>query len=236
MNSRCSVSSQTVENSSSQDHPTSIKEKRGLKRKTWGGEAFVQGTAANWNSATAKTITSASWKLGDNLFMLCCCSNLILFPHLEGLISKTWSAGLLCSRTNHCWSFPHLHLVLECDPLSIWQTETPVIGPGVSRRGTRERVRIRRLHMRAFDVHITDQAADSLLLAASAQMFGCRSFSGSSSGICRGKQTEHFESEAQQQRSDTGATLSRCEIPTFICTGNSLLCQERAIVPLTITC
>lgn len=167
--------------------------------------------------------------------MLCCFSNLILFPHLEGLISKTWSAGLLCSRTNHCWSFPHLHLLLKCDLLIIWQTETPVIGPGVSRRGTRERVRIRRLHTRAFDVHITDQAADSLLLAASAQMFGCRSFSGSSSGICRGKQTEHFESEAQQQRSDTGATLSRCEIPTFIFTGNSLLCQERAIVPLTIT-
>lgn len=122
MNSRCSVSSQTVENSSSNEHPTSIKEKHDLKRKTWGGEAFVQGTAANWNSATAKTITSASWKLGDNLFMLCCFSNLILFPHLEGLISKTWSAGLLCSRTNHCWSVPHLHLLLKCDLLSILLT------------------------------------------------------------------------------------------------------------------
>ena len=29
----------------------------------------VQRTAANWNSITAKTITSVSWKLGDNLFM-----------------------------------------------------------------------------------------------------------------------------------------------------------------------
>lgn len=100
-------------------------------------------------------------------------------------------------------------------------------------RSERECVRITPFHTRAFAVHISDH---SLLLAASAQMFGCRSFSGSSSGICRGKQTEHFESEAQQQRSDTGATLSRCESPTFVCTGNSLLCQERAVVPLTITC
>lgn len=96
MSSRCSVSSHTVENSFSHEHPTSTKEKRGLQRKTWGREAFVQGTAANLNSATAKTITSASWKLGDNLFMLCCLSSFILLPHLDSL--KTWTAGLLSFR------------------------------------------------------------------------------------------------------------------------------------------
>lgn len=108
MNSRCSVSSHTVEKSSSHEHPTSTKEKCGLKRKTWGREAFVQGTAANLNSATAKTITSASWKLGDNLFMLCCLSNLILLPHLDSLISKF---VLFWCGQQICWAFTSLFLL-----------------------------------------------------------------------------------------------------------------------------
>lgn len=51
-----------------------------------------------------------------------------------------------------------------------------------------------------FRAHLQSAAGLLLLLTASAQMFGCSSFSRSSSGIRRDKQTEHFESEVQQQR------------------------------------
>lgn len=103
MNSRCFVLSRTVENSFSHGHPASTNEKCGLKRKTWGREAFVQGTAANLNSATAKTITSVSWKMGDNLFTL---SNLNLLPHVDILISTTWSAGFVELLLHYFCFFP----------------------------------------------------------------------------------------------------------------------------------
>lgn len=76
------------------------------KSMVWKGkhetEAFVQGTVANLNSTAAKTITSASWKLGDNLFILCCLSNLILLPLVDSLISKT----------QVCWAFASLFPLL----------------------------------------------------------------------------------------------------------------------------
>lgn len=120
-----------------------------------------------WTALQLKQSHLRPGKLGDNLFMLCCLSNLISLTHLDSLISKTWSAGLLSFRfiisvgrrtQNIAHLSPQLHLSLKCHLLSILLTQTPVIGAGARRHTTRERVRIRHLsvHVRAFSVHITN--------------------------------------------------------------------------------
>lgn len=73
MSSRCSMSSQTVENVFSRGY-TAVqkkKEKALVWKQNMRGRglitSFVMRAAANWNSITAKTITSVCWKVGDNL-------------------------------------------------------------------------------------------------------------------------------------------------------------------------
>lgn len=66
------MSSHTVENGVSRKYTTFIKEKAWFEKENMRGRGLITSlvlrTAANWNSITAKTITSVSWKLGDNLF------------------------------------------------------------------------------------------------------------------------------------------------------------------------
>ena len=72
MNSRCSVSSWTVENGFSHRYTTFIKEKAWFQKENIRGRGLITSlvlrTDANWKCIRAKTITSVSWKLGDNLF------------------------------------------------------------------------------------------------------------------------------------------------------------------------
>lgn len=104
------------------------------------------------------------------------------------------------SRHHFCWTdgrrapnnaqlSPQLHLRFKYHLLSISQIQTPLIGPGARRHTTCERVRIRHLcvHMQAFSVHITN-LQQTCCCSLPVQMFGCRSFSRSSSGIRRDKQ------------------------------------------------
>lgn len=75
MSSRCSMSSQTVENVFSRGYTAVQKKKEKKKALVWKQNmrgrglitSFVMRAAANWNSITAKTVTSVCWKVSDNL-------------------------------------------------------------------------------------------------------------------------------------------------------------------------
>lgn len=137
----------------------------------------VQRTSANWNSVAAKTITSVSWKLGDNLFFLSafafiswdssfkdsnriCCGLVVFFELLDGVIVWLWMC--ICPIWPLTWVCVHWVFVRI-------QTSVPTF------------------------FHAGSQsAADSTLLSANTQMFCHCPFSRSSSGICKDKQRQQF--------------------------------------------
>ena len=180
--------------------------------------SLVLETAANWNSITAKAITSVSWKLGDNLFIpaimvflaqfwdssfryvhvvalweeLSCLAKLFFefFELSEGVRDSLHVSPAFTPPPCPCWksTFSAPAKCLLC--MCSWGVWPRVCIRHLStKRGVCVRVCVSECARMFFSEHY-HSAADLLLLSASTQMSGHCTFSEGSSGICKDKHWE----------------------------------------------